>query len=95
MTLCTGVIIFAEHWGNNLQFYPNFSLFSTLGGMNLDHDFAQVSKLSEDQKKVCSKNGTHFFGTITQKMEHIFSLNSSGHLHSDAQQNQIIGGVHT
>ena len=24
--------------GNNLQFYPNFSLFSTLGGINLDHN---------------------------------------------------------
>ena len=37
--------------GDNLQFYPNFALFSTLRGMNLDHDFVQVSKLSEDQKK--------------------------------------------
>ena len=36
---------------DNLQFYPNFALFSTLGGMNLDQDFVQVSKLSEDQKK--------------------------------------------
>ena len=35
----------------NLQFYPNFSLFSTLGGMNLDHNFFQVGKLSEEQKK--------------------------------------------
>ena len=43
--------IFVEHWGDNLQFYPNFALFSTLGGMNLDYDFVQVSKLSEDQKK--------------------------------------------
>ena len=45
------VRIFVEHWGDNLQFYPNFALFSTLGGMNLDQDFFQVSKLSEDQKK--------------------------------------------
>ena len=37
--------------GDNWQFYPNFALFSTLRGMNLDHDFFQVSKLSEDQKK--------------------------------------------
>ena len=35
--------------------------------MNLDHDFVQVSKLSEDQKK---KNGT------LPKMEHFFSPNS-------------------
>ena len=46
-----GVQIFVEHWGNNLQLYPNFALFSTLQGMNLDHDFFQVSKLSEEQKK--------------------------------------------
>ena len=34
-----GVPIFVEHWGDDLQFYPNFALFSTLEGMNLDHDF--------------------------------------------------------
>ena len=28
----TVVRIFVEHWGDNLQFYPNFALFSTLGG---------------------------------------------------------------
>ena len=42
---------------DNLQFYPKFALFSTLGGMNLDHDFVQVWKFSEDQKKA---NGTLF-----------------------------------
>ena len=56
-----GVPIFFEHWGDNLQFYPNFALFSTLGGMNLDHDFFQVSKLSEDQKKRSSPKMKHFF----------------------------------
>ena len=49
--LQTGVQIFVEHWRGNLQFYPTFALFSTLGGMNLDQGFFQVSKLSEDQKK--------------------------------------------
>ena len=44
--------IFVEHWGDNLQFYPNFALFSTLGGMNLDHDFFQVSKLSYNLSKL-------------------------------------------
>ena len=48
--------------------------------MNLDRDFFQVSKLSEDQKKVFTKNGT------------LFSPNSSGDLRSDADQSQIIGG---
>ena len=47
--------------------------------MNLDHDFFQVSKLSEDQKK-----------TSLPKMEHFFSPNSSGGLRSDAHQSQII-----
>ena len=33
------VQIFVECWGDNLQFYHNFALFSTLRGMNLDQDF--------------------------------------------------------
>ena len=41
--------------GVNLQFYYNFALYSTLGGMNLDHDFVQVWKFSEDQKKNANK----------------------------------------
>ena len=76
------VQIFVEHWGeDNLQFYPNFALFLTLGGMNLDQDFFQVSKLSDDQKKRSSP-----------KMEHFFSPNSSTDLRSDAHQSQVIGG---
>ena len=44
--------------GDNLQFYPNFQHW---GGMNLDHDFFQVSELSEDHKeKVFTRNGTLF-----------------------------------
>ena len=46
----------------------------------LDHDFVQVSKLSNDQKKVFPKNGT------------LFSPDSSGHPYSDALQSQIIEG---
>ena len=56
-----GVPIFVEHWGDNSQFYPNFALFLTLGGMNLDHDFVQVSKLSEDQKKSLHQKWNTFF----------------------------------
>ena len=73
--------IVVEHWGDNLQFYPNFSLFSTLRGMNLDQDFFEVSKLSEDQKKRSSP-----------EMEHFFSPKSSTDLRSDAPQSQIFGG---
>ena len=47
--------------GDNLQFYPNFALFSTLGGMNLDQEFVQVSKLSEDQKKGLHQKWNTFF----------------------------------
>ena len=67
--------------GDNLQFYPNFALFLTLGGMNLDQDFFQVSKLNDDQKK-----------RFLPKTEHFFSPNSSTDLRSDAHQSQIIGG---
>ena len=64
--------------GDNLQFYPNFALFSTLGGMNLDHDFVQVWKFSVDQKKMQLE---HFFPQIqvktkkkrsSSKIEHFF-----------------------
>ena len=54
--------------------------YFNIGGMDLDHDFVQVSKLSEEQKKVFTKNGT------------LFSPNSSVHLRSDTHQSQIIGG---
>ena len=67
--------------GDNLQFYPNFALFSSLAGMNLDHDVFQVSKLSEDQKKRSSS-----------KEGKLCSPNCSGDLRSNAHQSQIIGG---
>ena len=50
-------------------------------GMNVDHDFFQVSKLSEDQKKRSSPKMEHFFPRIqvktkkkrsSPKMEHFF-----------------------
>ena len=59
-----GVPIFVEHWRDNLLFYPNFALFLTLEGMNLHHDFVQVSKLSEDHKKRPSPKMEHFFPRI-------------------------------
>ena len=49
--------------------------------MNLDQDFFQVSKLSEDQKKRSSP-----------EMEHFFSPNSSTDLRSDAHHSQITEG---
>ena len=52
------------------------------------------------KKKVFTKNGTLFFPNSGEdqkkrsspKMEHSFPPNSSGHLHLDAHQSQIIGG---
>ena len=68
--------------------------------MNLDHDFVQVSKLTEDKKRSSSKTEQHFFPQIQVKTKKkiftenrtLFSLKSSGHLRSDAHQSQIIGG---
>ena len=90
--------------GDNSQFYPNFALFSTLGGMNLYHDFFQVSKLSEDKKKKRSLPKVEDFFSpnsgedqnkkrSSPKMKHFFSPNSSGDQRSDAHQSQIIGGM--
>ena len=45
--------------GDNLQFYPNFALFSTLGEMKLEHDFfscKQIKGRQKKQTKVFSKN---------------------------------------
>ena len=50
--------------------------------MNLDHDFFQLSKLSEDQKiRSSPKEGK------------ICSPNCGGDLRSNAHQSQIIGGM--
>ena len=50
--------------GNNLQFYPNFVLFSTLGGMKLDHYFFHESKSIEDQKKAFTETWRVFVSKI-------------------------------
>ena len=71
--------------------------------MNFDHDFVQVRKLSEDQKKKCfhsSPTEEHFFPQIQVKAKKkVFTKNKtlffpefSGHLRSDVHQSQIIGG---
>ena len=65
--------------------------------MNLDHDFFQVSKLSEDQKrKRSSPKMELFFPQIQVKTKKRssskFSPNSRAGLRSHAHQGQIIGG---
>ena len=63
--------------GDNLQFYPNFALFSSLvGGMNFDQDFFQMSKLSEDQKKgLHQKWNTFFSNSGEDQKKKVFSRN--------------------
>ena len=47
---------------DNLQFYPNFALFTTLGGgVKLYHDFFHITKSTEDQKKRLHRNLMSFW----------------------------------
>ena len=62
---------------DNLQFYPNFDLFSTLKWMKLDRYFFHVSKSSEGKKRRKSSED--------QKSPKIIQR-------SDADHSQIIGG---
>ena len=73
------VQIFVEHWKDNLQFYPNFALFSSLGGMNLDQDFFQESKLSEDQQKRSSPEIKPFFSPNSgeDQKKNVFTRNGT------------------
>ena len=81
---------------------PQFCPIFNVGEMNLDHNFVQVSKLSEDQKKMFSPKMEHF-SQIKVKTKFkkkvftnngkLFFPNSSGNLRSDAHQSQIIGGM--
>ena len=45
---------------DNVQFSPNFALFSALEEIKLDHDYFHVSKLSDDQKKGLHEKLTTF-----------------------------------
>ena len=75
-----------------MQFYPNFFLFSTLGGINLDHDFFQLSKLSENQKKSLHQKWNTFFPRI--QVETCAQMQIIGG-DTDKDHNQIIGGGDT
>ena len=45
--------------------------------MNLDHDFVQVSKLSKDQKKIFTKNGTLFSSNSGKGQKKILTKNGT------------------
>ena len=79
--------------GDNLQFYPNFARFSTLGEMNPNHDFFQVSKLSEDQKKVFTKIGTLFSPNSSGIPTLRCTLESNYWGDADVDLTQTIGGM--
>ena len=57
-------------------------------GMNLDHDFFQVRKLSEDQKKVFTKDGRLFSPNSSEDQKTAPNILQR----SDTDQSQIIGG---
>ena len=72
--------------GDNLQFYPNFALFSALGVMKLDHYFFHVSKLSEDPKKGLHRKLKSFY-----RRNHMKTKKSPNIIQrSDADHSQII-----
>ena len=67
------VPIFAEHWGDNLQFYPNFALFSTLGGMNSTTISLRCGNLVKTKKKMQTE---HFFSPNSgEDKKKVFSKN--------------------
>ena len=85
-----------------MQFYPTFGLFSALEEMNLDHDFVQVSKLSEDQKKSSSPKRGHFSPNLgvdqkkrsSPKMEHFYpriQVDTYAHMHTRVK---LLGEMH-
>ena len=61
--------------------------------MNLDHGFFQVSKLSEDQKKVFAKNGTLFSPNLSEDL--CLIAHQSQIIRGDADENhtEIFGGI--
>ena len=73
------VPIYVEHWGDNLQFYTNFPLFSTLGMMKLDRD--QKKGLYQKLKSCSPRNQLK-----TKKSPNMIQR-------SDADHSQIIGGI--
>ena len=52
--LCPGVPILVVHWGGRFAILFHFCPIFNIGGMNLDHDFFQISKLKWRPKKKVS-----------------------------------------
>ena len=92
--------------GDNLQFCP---IFHIGGDENLDHDFVQVSKLSEDQKtehffpqiqvktkkkKVFTKNGTLFSPNSDEDQKKIRSSPKVEHFFSPNSSGDLRSHAH-
>ena len=83
---------------DNLQFYPNFALFSTLGGWTSTKTFFRWANYVKTKKKIFTRNGTLFFPEFRwrpkKRKEIVFTRNKtlflSTDLRSDAHQSQII-----
>ena len=92
---------FVEHWGDNLQVYSNFALFSTLGGEPRPRYFLGEEIKRRPKKEVFARNGTLFSpnsGEDQKKKKkgfhqkwNTFFPNLSTDLRSDAHHSQIIG----
>ena len=67
LILLAGVQIFVEHWGEYFAILAQFCSIFNIGGMNLDHDLFQVSKLSENQKKGLHHKQNTFLPQIQMK----------------------------
>ena len=75
----------------------NFTLFSTLRGMNLEHDFFQVSKVSEDQKKKIFTTLEEFFSPNSSVADRLQVIQMQTRVKllggdADVDHSQIIGG---
>ena len=94
------VPIYAEHWGRNSQFYPNFAPCLTFGGMKLNHYRFHVSISSEDQKKGLHGKFEEFLSPKSSKdqkkrsspkIEEFLSPKASKDQKSTSAQMQIVG----
>ena len=97
--------IYVEHWGDNLQFYPNFPLFSTLGGdetrpkkrSSPKNEEFLYPNLSEDQKKRSSPKLKEFLSPKSRENKKNVQTLSSAQIQTLVKSlggcSQIIGGI--
>ena len=95
LLLYPGVPIFDEHWRDNLPFYPNFALFSTLGGWTSTAIFFRLA----NEVKTKEKKGLHQkWNTFFSKFKWRSALRCTPESNywrggADVDHTQIIGGI--